>query len=85
MPEAALRTDAPLTVTHRATPRRARTVTGRQPSGAAAPPGRLPAPVLIGTDLPRSARLAGALPRVVGPVGRTEPAGRAATTRRSLH
>ena len=78
-----MRADAPLTVTHRANPRRARTVTGRQPSGAAAPPGRLPAPVLIGTDLPRSARLAGALPRVVVP-GRSEPVGRAATTRPSL-
>ena len=75
--------DAPPTVTHRATPRRARTVGARQPSGAAAPPGRLPAPVLIGTDLPRSARLAGALPRVV-PTGRPEPVGRAATTRPSL-
>jgi hypothetical protein len=79
-----MRTDAPLTLTHRANPRRARVVSGRQPSGAAAPPGRLPAPVLIGTDLPRSARLAGALPRVVVPGGRAEPAGRAATTRRPL-
>ena len=77
--------DASTTVTHRALPRRARTVAGRQPSGAAAPPGRLPVPVLLGTALPLSVRQAGALPRVVVPGGRTEPAGRAATTPRRLH